>query len=342
MSPASAILLTLLRHVALLLALMLGGVVELREARMRARLAGMAVGHRHRARLLRELAKMGRVRALLADPAFHEDARTIGKAAEVARCVGDAGRRALARRYTWPTRVRRARAFLLAAESCAEEGRCTGGGGFAGLIAAAPLTQPSPPDGCRGLFFARFNGQRRRGASGGEFAWARSGRATAHRAEAFGLDRGAADGEADLFRRIGERVGEVVIFQFRHASAGAADQELGGVAVPVAMRLDAADEGGEAFEAVDQAVFPEEFEGAVDGGGCCGAAAFAQALQQVIGAGGVGGFQDQPEHLAAQAGEADIARLAHRRRAVQQRVGVGGKRVSCHGHHCGRIKQAAR
>lgn len=144
MSPVSAILLTLLRHVALRLALMLGGVLALREARMRARLAGMPAGHRHRARLLRELAKMGRVRVLLADPEFLADVRTIGKAAEVARCVADAGRRAVARRMLWPARVRRPRGFGLLVGICDWVGRCTGWVGECAAVRLALWLPPSP------------------------------------------------------------------------------------------------------------------------------------------------------------------------------------------------------
>ena len=99
MSPFPALLQSLLRHVALRLALLLGGVLAVRERRMHARLAAMKVGHRHRARLLRDLAALTRVRAVLEDPEFAADARTIGKAAEVARCVSDAGRRAVERRF---------------------------------------------------------------------------------------------------------------------------------------------------------------------------------------------------------------------------------------------------
>ena len=98
MPPVPAILHTLLRHIALRLALLLGGLLAVREGWMQARLAAMPEGHRHRARLMRELAFMAQVRAALADPEFREDPCTIGKAAEVARCVNDAGRRALARR----------------------------------------------------------------------------------------------------------------------------------------------------------------------------------------------------------------------------------------------------
>ncbi len=99
MPPVPAILHTLLRHIALRLALLLGGLLAVREGWMQARLAAMPEGHRHRARLMRELAFMAQVRAALADPEFREDPCTIGKAAEVARCVNDAGRRAVARLF---------------------------------------------------------------------------------------------------------------------------------------------------------------------------------------------------------------------------------------------------
>ncbi len=110
MPPASSPLQSLLRCFVLRLALLLGGVLAGREQRMRARVAAMPLHHRHRARLLRELARIAWVRAALADPGFGEDPRTVGKATEVARCVNDAGRRAVARRPLWIARRRAARA----------------------------------------------------------------------------------------------------------------------------------------------------------------------------------------------------------------------------------------
>lgn len=130
MPPLPALLHSLLRFAALRLALLLGGVLVLRERRLRARLAALPVGHRRRAGMLRELAKLIQVRDALPDPAFFADARTLGKAAEVARCVSDAGRRALARRFgllMWRNRGARriARRTALAAASVLA-GRCRG------------------------------------------------------------------------------------------------------------------------------------------------------------------------------------------------------------------------
>ncbi len=98
MPPVSALLHILLRRLVLRVALMLVGMVAMRQAQLRARLATLKEGHRHRARLERAEADMARVRAALSDPAFWEDPRSAGMAATVARCVNDAGRRALARR----------------------------------------------------------------------------------------------------------------------------------------------------------------------------------------------------------------------------------------------------
>ena len=97
MSPVSALLHILLRSLVLRVVAMLGGVLAVRQAWMQARLAAMGAGHRHRARLERAMAEMARVRAALADPEFWEDPRSAGMAATVARCVNDAGRRAMAR-----------------------------------------------------------------------------------------------------------------------------------------------------------------------------------------------------------------------------------------------------
>lgn len=98
MPPLPSLLHSLLRVVALRLALLLGAVLVPRENRLRARLMALPEGHRRRAGILRELAKLIQARDALADPDFTTDARTRGKAAEVARCLTDAGRRALPRR----------------------------------------------------------------------------------------------------------------------------------------------------------------------------------------------------------------------------------------------------
>ncbi len=130
MPPLPALLHSLLRFAALRLALLLGGVLVQRERRLRARLAALPERHRRRAGLLRELAKLTRARDALTDWAFFVDAGTRGKAAEVARCVNDAGRRALARRFgllMWRNRGARriARRAALAAVALLAE-RCTG------------------------------------------------------------------------------------------------------------------------------------------------------------------------------------------------------------------------
>ena len=133
MSPLPFPPLSLLHGLVLRLAVMLGGMMGVRflvmEGRMRARLAAMPGGAR-RARGLRALAEIVRVRQVLADPGFFDDARTLGKAAEVARCMADAGRRALARRFglMW-SRGRGMRAIARAASpvDAVMGGRCTGG-----------------------------------------------------------------------------------------------------------------------------------------------------------------------------------------------------------------------
>ncbi len=98
MVPLPAFLLILLRRVVLRLLGLAGAGLARREARLRHILAAMGARHRRRSGLERELAKIARLRAALADPGFWEDARSAGLAATVARCANDAGRRAVARR----------------------------------------------------------------------------------------------------------------------------------------------------------------------------------------------------------------------------------------------------
>lgn len=101
MSSAVPPLHRLLHGLVLRLALVLGGVLAgVLRGRMywlRVRLAAMPAGQARR-RMERELGRMARALAAMEDPAFWEDPRTAGKAAEVARCRADAGRRALPRR----------------------------------------------------------------------------------------------------------------------------------------------------------------------------------------------------------------------------------------------------
>ena len=103
MPPLPFLPISLLHGFVLRLAVMLGGSLVVRcllhEGWMRARVAAMPVGSRWRAQWMRSLAAMVRVREALAAPGFLDDARTLGKAAEVARCLGDAGRRAPERRF---------------------------------------------------------------------------------------------------------------------------------------------------------------------------------------------------------------------------------------------------
>ncbi len=133
-SPLSVLLHSMLRWpvmgaLVLRVAAMLGGVLAAREAWLRVRLAATPEGHRHRAMRLRGLARLVRVRAALADAAFWEDPRTLGKAAEVARCARDAGRRAMARvlglLFARGRGMRPAATPVVAAPSW--EGRCSGG-----------------------------------------------------------------------------------------------------------------------------------------------------------------------------------------------------------------------
>ena len=113
MPPAPATIQEILRRLVLRLILMLGEM-GVQRAGLVARLAGMRQGHRHRARLTRELAKAERYAALMAEPGFWESPEMPGMAAEVARVAADAGRRALVRRVIWPRRVRRLRALAVA------------------------------------------------------------------------------------------------------------------------------------------------------------------------------------------------------------------------------------
>ena len=125
MSPRPAtfqhLLLRVLRH----LLLVLDAVFGARVGEMRARLDALPPGDRRRARLLGEIRRLARVRAMLAEPGVLDDPAFRGKAAEVARVRNDAGRRALARRRPHGTRYVGLHGAAERPVSLREEGRCS-------------------------------------------------------------------------------------------------------------------------------------------------------------------------------------------------------------------------
>ncbi|MCX7383417.1 MAG: hypothetical protein NT133_18825 [Alphaproteobacteria bacterium] len=126
MSPRPSIiqclLLRVVRHMLLVLDAMLGA----RAVELRARLDALPPGHRRRARLLGEIRRLARVRAMLAEPGLLDDPAFRGKAAEVARVRNDAGRRALERRRLQATPCAGMNAAFWVVSAVREEGRCTG------------------------------------------------------------------------------------------------------------------------------------------------------------------------------------------------------------------------
>lgn len=126
-------------------------------------------------------------------------------------------------------------------------------------------------------------------------------RTGARGAAAFGFDGRLLDGEAVGAGGGFEGVLEGGVFELLDDAAIVADQELGGVGVVV---QGAGDEGGEAFEAVDEAVFEQEVEGAVDGGRGGPAAGGFELVEQIVGAEGAVGGQDEGQDLTAELGEA--------------------------------------
>ncbi len=122
-SPLHTVLNRILRH----LLLVLGGLFGARIAFLRARLDALPAGHRRRARIAAEMARLARLTALLAEGDLLEDAAFRGKAAEVARVRNDAGRRAMVRRRIHPTRYGLLRAARPAPDAAWHrlDGRCT-------------------------------------------------------------------------------------------------------------------------------------------------------------------------------------------------------------------------
>lgn len=140
---------------------------------------------------------------------------------------------------------------------------------------------------------------------------------------ALGFDGGFAEGEAEAPGGVFESMGKFVVLEFGDLAAGAADEELRGVVV--VLIGDAPDEGGQTFELVDEALFLEEFERAVDGGRGGAVAGAAKLVEQVVGAGRCVAVEDQAENLAAEVGQTDASAIADQAGAGQQCFGSGGK-----------------
>ncbi len=104
MSSAPSPRQTLLTRILRQMLLVLGGLFGARMAILRTRLDALPAGHRRRARIGAEIARLARLRALLAEGDVLDDAAFRGKAAEVARVRNDAGRRSMVRRRIHPTR----------------------------------------------------------------------------------------------------------------------------------------------------------------------------------------------------------------------------------------------
>ena len=130
MPPTPTPLQDILRRLVLRLVLLLDGLMGLRVAFLRARLATLPPSHRRRAGLEAELARAERVRAILADPDSYDDPRFAGLCAEVARVRNDPGRRALARRRIYPwlffalPAARAVRTDVLGRARCTTTGLC--------------------------------------------------------------------------------------------------------------------------------------------------------------------------------------------------------------------------
>ena len=103
MTQSPTLFQALLRRLVLRLVLMLDAGLGLRIAFLRLRLAMLPERHKRRRRLEQALARLLRVREILADPETYEDPGIPGLLAEIARVNNDAGRRALVRLYRWPT-----------------------------------------------------------------------------------------------------------------------------------------------------------------------------------------------------------------------------------------------
>ncbi len=133
MSPRPSHLQALL-HVLRHMLAVLCGALGARAAMLQARCDALPEGHRRRAGLEKELRRIAWVQAVLAGPDLPEDAAFRGLAAERARVHADAGRRAMVRRYIYPTSIVRLRGAVPAAALRLEEARCTGGIGVASAL----------------------------------------------------------------------------------------------------------------------------------------------------------------------------------------------------------------
>ena len=101
-------------------------------------------------------------------------------------------------------------------------------------------------------------------------AWAAPWRgAAAGAAQPLRLDRRTADAEAGLFRRPCKDRGDVVVLHLDHPAALAADQELRGVRMALALGVrgaagNAADKGRQPLDAMDQPLLQQEIQRAIN------------------------------------------------------------------------------
>src|SRR5262249_4137889 len=131
------------------------------------------------------------------------------------------------------------------------------------------------------------------------------------------LDGQAVDDEACRGGTARDGAADSRIVDLGHVLAVAADQELTDM---VAVGPRAADEGVARFQAMDEALFKQEIERALDRRRGGAAAVALQGLEQRIGPDGRMAAPDEFQHASADVGEPGPALFAQHRRAVESIV----------------------
>lgn len=107
--------------------------------------------------------------------------------------------------------------------------------------------------------------------------------------------------EALFFGGLGQGAGDGGVFDFGDGAAFIADEELH--VVMVVLGVAAGDEGIQLFELVDQPVFDQEIQGAIDRWRHGGFTDRFQLIEQLVSGQRTRRFQDQGQNGAAQGGE---------------------------------------
>ena len=152
-------------------------------------------------------------------------------------------------------------------------------------------------------------------------------RTAAGAAQPLRLYRRTADAEARRFRRLRQHGRYILVLHFDHPAALAANQELRGVGVALAVGVirgasgDTADKRRQPLNPVHQALFEQEIERAVDRWRRRATPRLPQSIEQLIRTCRRRRIEDQAKHVPAQFRQLGTTMLADSLRPIEQGLG---------------------